>query len=207
MRFPFRRDVPIAQPEWLVVGLGNPGAEYAGTRHNLGFRVVELLAQRHGVRLNRKLPGCPPGIARAVAAGAGSIEEAAVVLAQPQTYMNLSGRAVAPLARFLGRSPERVLVVYDDMDLPPGRIRVRSGGGAGGHNGIRSLIGSLQTQEFPRVRIGVGRPAPGEAIDHVLSGFSQEERPVIDQAIPAAADAVETILRDGLEAAMNRYNP
>src|SRR5262249_27539413 len=105
------------------------------------------------------------------------------------------------------RPPERILVVYDEMDLPLGRIRVRSGGGAGGHNGIRSLIASLQTQEFPRIRIGVGRPAPRAATDHLLSGFTPPELPVIEDAVPTAADAVEAVLRDGLEAAMNRYNP
>lgn len=197
MAFRVRRAEPELPPEWLVVGLGNPGAEYSGTRHNVGFRVVDRLAEEHRARLKRE---------GQASLGSGRIAEAAVVLVKPLTFMNLSGRAVAPLARRHSLPPERVLVVYDDMDLPLGRLRVRARGGSGGHNGIRSLSDSLQSQEFPRVRIGVGRPSESDAVDHVLSGFDRDELPVIDAAIATAVEAVQLIVREGVEAAMNRYN-
>jgi len=198
VRFFRRQPSPVAVPEWLIVGLGNPGGEYSGTRHNVGFRVVDrLAAERSGSWSRRE---------RQAATCSVEIAEQPALLVKPLTFMNLSGRAVAPLARRHNLQPERILVVYDEMDLPTGRLRVRPSGSAGGHKGVRSLIESLQSQEFPRIRIGVGRPA-GEAIDHVLSRFSREELPVIEEAIERAVEAVETFMRDGLEAAMNRYNP
>jgi PTH1 family peptidyl-tRNA hydrolase len=197
VRFSFSRRPPAARAEWLVAGLGNPGPEYAGTRHNVGFRVVDRLAAGGGIGLRHR-----EGQAFT---GTGQVAGAPVLIVKPRTFMNLSGRAVGPLARRSGLPPERVLVVFDDMDLPIGRIRIRPHGGAGGHGGVRSLIDALQSQAFPRVRVGVGRPA-GDAVDHVLSGFSPEELPIIEEAIARATEAVEMILRCGLEAAMNRFN-
>ncbi len=195
MRFRFSRQ-PELPPDWLVVGLGNPGPEYHGTRHNVGFQVVERLADASGLKWRRE---------RQASLARGEVAGRTALLAKPLTYMNLSGRAVGPLARQHNLPLERVLIVFDDMDLPLGRMRLRPGGGAGGHNGIRSLIDSFRSQEFPRIRLGVGRPAE-EAIDHVLSRFSQAELPVIEEALARTVEAVESILRDGLEAAMNRYN-
>jgi PTH1 family peptidyl-tRNA hydrolase len=196
VRFSFSRG-PGTEPEWLIAGLGNPGAEYSGTRHNVGFRVADRLAESHRIRLRRE---------RQASLGHGTIAGVAVLLVKPLTFMNLSGRVVGPLARRHLLSPARILVVYDELDLPLGRIRLRASGSAGGHNGIKSIIHALQSQEFPRIRIGVGRPPQGDAIDHVLSGFNRDELPIIEAAIPRAAEAVEAILSDGIEAAMNRFN-
>ncbi|MCB8932573.1 MAG: aminoacyl-tRNA hydrolase [Chthonomonadaceae bacterium] len=187
----FRRKPKEAiQPEWLIVGLGNPGAEYARTRHNVGFEVVEELSRRHRIKLDR-------GRNRALV-GIGRIRGVAVGLVKPLTFMNLSGQSVAPLARQLGVPIDRIAVVADDLDLPVGQVRYRPRGGSGGHNGHKSLIQMLGTQEYPRLRIGIGRP--GDAtIEHVLSRFEPEERAEIDKAIAACADAVEELLADGLE--------
>jgi PTH1 family peptidyl-tRNA hydrolase len=200
MRFPsFRKSAPAVPPCWLIVGLGNPGPEYRNTRHNVGFRVIECLAERHRIDAGR-------GERRALV-GRGSIRGTAVLLVRPVTFMNLSGEAVGPLMRHYSLSPAHVLVVHDDMDLPTGRVRVRPGGGAGGHNGLRSLIQHLGTEEFPRVKIGVGRPHSGAAgIDHVLGKFGRGEGEIISEAIERAADAVEVVLAEGLTAAMNRFN-
>lgn len=181
----------------LIVGLGNPGRDYAGTRHNVGFDVIDLLAKRYKTRVLRRM-------GRALIART-TIADQEVILAKPQTFMNLSGEAVAHIARREKIDPADILVVYDDMALPLGKIRIRPGGSAGGHNGMKSIIYRLGTQEFPRLRVGIGS-ARCEAIDHVLSRFSRAERKIADEAIMDAADAVEMILSDGLEAAMNRYN-
>lgn len=183
----------------LIVGLGNPGLEYARTRHNAGFMCLETLATRHGLRFGR-------GRANADLVS-GVIAGQAVVLARPQTYMNDSGRSVGELVRFYGVALPDLLVVYDELDLPFGQLRLRGGGSAGGHNGMRSIIAHLHSQEFPRLRIGIGRP-PGRLPTerYVLSLFSLEEREVLPTILDAAADAVQVWLRDGLTRAMNRYN-
>jgi PTH1 family peptidyl-tRNA hydrolase len=187
--------------ELLVVGLGNPGAEYAGTRHNAGADVVELLAKRHGERLKR-------GKERALVAEV-RIDGRRVALAFPQTYMNDSGLAVAPLVRRFGIADEleRLVVVHDELDLPVGRMKVKVGGGLAGHNGLKSIKAHLHTDGFTRIRIGIGKP-PGRAqgADHVLKAPSKTERAELAVVIEEAADAVELILREGTAAAMNRYN-
>ena len=181
----------------LIVGLGNPGREYAATRHNVGFEVVDALAKRCRTRILRRMGRAL--IARTTVAGTE------VILAKPQTFMNLSGEAVAYIARRERIEPPDILVIYDDMDLPVGKIRIRPAGSSGGHKGVQSIINHLHTQEFPRVRIGIGS-TDRDAIKHVLSRFNRRERAVINEAVRTAADAVEMILSDGIEAAMNVYN-
>ncbi|WP_334141381.1 aminoacyl-tRNA hydrolase [Rhabdothermincola sp.] len=184
----------------LVVGLGNPGREYAGTRHNVGFDVVELLASRHGGRFRRTRQRAR--VAEVL------IEGRRVVLAEPQTYMNLSGEAVAPLVRHHGIDDlHRLVVVHDELDLPVGRLKVKVGGGLAGHNGLRSIRAHLHSAEFVRVRIGVGKPPDKErGADHVLQRASRSERAALDEAVREAADAVEVILAEGPQAAMTRFN-
>lgn len=178
------------------MGLGNPGRRYRGTRHNVGFRVVELLARRWGVSFREE-----GKVEVAQARVAGQV----VLLAKPLTYMNLSGEAVAELVRRRGIATDQVLVVYDDMDLPTGTLRVRARGSAGGHRGMASVLEALGTLEVPRVRVGIGRPE-ADAVDHVLSRFSPQEEPVVAEAVERAAEAVETALAEGIERAMDRFN-
>lgn len=183
----------------LVVGLGNPGDEYTRTRHNVGAEVVELLARRHGGKLHGS-----KGRARSDDVRIGSKR---VELAIPLTYMNDSGEAVGALARRLGIEPAQIVIVHDELDLAPAVLRVKVGGGLAGHNGLRSIKQHLHTDEFMRVRIGVGKPPSKErGADHVLSRVSKREREAMDVTIEEAADAVEMIASDGVDAAMNRYN-
>jgi peptidyl-tRNA hydrolase, PTH1 family len=185
--------------ELLVVGLGNPGAEYARTRHNVGAEVVELLAKRHGARLKK-------GKERALADEV-QIAGRRVALAIPLTYMNDSGDALRLLARRYGVGTEQIVVVHDELDLPVATLRVKSGGGLAGHNGLRSIKSHLHSDAFQRVRIGVGKPVSKErGADHVLNKFSKRERAEVDVTIEQAADAVEAIVADGVDAAMNRFN-
>jgi PTH1 family peptidyl-tRNA hydrolase len=189
---------PQAPVRHLIVGLGNPGAEYAGTRHNVGYMVVELLSQRHRIPIKTARHGSR--------LGEGTIQDVPVALVKPLTFMNLSGRAVAPLLNRHSLVPESLIVVYDDADLPVGKIRLRARGSAGGHGGLKSIIGSIGSSEFPRVRIGIGRSSDGDLIEHVLTRFGAADREPIQQAIERAADAVECALAHGFEAAMNRFN-
>ncbi len=182
----------------LVVGLGNPGAKYANTRHNVGFMVVDRLARRVGIGLTKRQCNALTAL--------GTISGQRVCLAKPQTYMNLSGDAVACLARFFKVSPADLLVVYDDRDLPLGRVRLREKGSAGGQRGMESIIAALGTSDFPRLRIGIGRPAEVDAVDHVLGSFSAEERPLIEAALDRAVEAVEGVLSEGVDWAMNSFN-
>lgn len=183
----------------MVVGLGNPGPEYARTRHNVGFQVLEVLAQRYrlvfGAREHQAL------VAPWTFAGQD------VLLVMPMTYMNLSGKAVAPLVRTYGVTPADLLVVYDDLDLPFGVLRMRPKGGAGGHKGVASVIDHLGTSEFPRLRVGIGRP-PGrmDPAEYVLSPFTEEEEEVMQRVREEAADAVEMWVRWGAEKAMSWVN-
>lgn len=183
----------------LVVGLGNPGEEYSKTRHNVGAEVVEILARRHGGKLRKQKER---SLTDEVNVGGKRM-----ALAVPLTYMNLSGEAVAPLVRRYGVEPAQLVVVQDEMDFELGRLQVKNGGGLAGHNGLKSIVAHLHTQDFVRVRIGIGKP-PGQrqGADHVLRRFSKTERKEIDVALEEAADAVELILADGVEVAMNRVN-
>jgi PTH1 family peptidyl-tRNA hydrolase len=183
----------------LVVGLGNPGDEYARTKHNVGAEVVGLLAERHGGTLRK-------GKERALA-GEVHIEGRRVALAVPLTFMNDSGESVRLLVRRYGVEPDQLVVVHDELDLPVATLRVKSGGGLAGHNGLRSIKSHLHSGDFQRVRIGVGKPGTKEqGADHVLSRFSKRDRAEIDVTIAEAADAVEMIVRDGIDAAMNQWN-
>jgi PTH1 family peptidyl-tRNA hydrolase len=183
----------------LIVGLGNPGPRYQHTRHNVGFAVVSLLGERH--RITGKSQGSS-------IVGSGTIVDTPVVLAQPTTYMNDSGRAVAQLLRkYQNVGAEDLMVVVDQMDLPTAALRIRSKGSAGGHNGLKSIIAALGTNEFPRMWIGVGRPPPAmDPIDHVLTRFRPEEKDAIEVAITTAADAVEYWIAYGIDETMNRFN-
>ena len=179
-----------------IVGLGNPGREYAGTRHNIGFDVVDEVARRWNVQLRPW---------RSVA-DVVVVSTRGAVLVEPQTFMNLSGDAVSRLSAFHKLMPEDVLVVVDEVQLPVGRLRARRSGSAGGHNGLKSVIQHLGT-EFPRLRIGIGRGDPTwDLADHVLSRFARDERDTVADAVNRAADAVELFVEDGLEAVMSRFN-
>jgi peptidyl-tRNA hydrolase, PTH1 family len=184
----------------LVVGLGNPGDEFHKTRHNLGAEVVEKLAARHDGRLRK-------GKERALVTEV-RIEGRRVALAVPLTYMNDSGLAVRALARrFSVDDPTHIVIVHDELDLPPAALKVKAGGGLAGHNGLRSIVQHLKTDEFLRVRLGVGKPVSKErGADHVLNRFGKRERSEIEVTLEDAADAVEMIVTDGVEAAMTKYN-
>jgi PTH1 family peptidyl-tRNA hydrolase len=193
-------DVPVTnESPTLIVGLGNPGAEYAAHRHNVGFRVVQMLAHTHGLAFSRRR-----GKARVAE---GQIAGRRVILAQPRTFMNLSGKAVGKLSRAFDVPPEHILVVYDDLDLPLGRLRLRSEGGSGGHRGMRSIIDKLGTQSFPRLRVGIDRP-PGrmDPADYVLQPFANDEEPIISEVLEQAVAAIECWLEEGIVAAMDRFN-
>jgi PTH1 family peptidyl-tRNA hydrolase len=179
-----------------IVGLGNPGAEYEGTRHNVGFEVVDELARRWNVRLRSWKS----------AATLARVPGQDALLAAPKTFMNLSGEAVHRIGAFYQIEPSDILIVVDDVNLPLGRLRLRPSGSAGGHNGLKSVIEHVGTG-FPRLRIGVGRGDPNwDLADHVLSRFGSEERKAVADAIGRAADAVEMFIADGVESAMNRFN-
>ena len=185
---------------WILVFLGNPGKKYAGSRHNVGFMTAQVLEKRLGVRVDRLR-------FKALTAQA-TLGGEKVLLMKPQTYMNLSGDAVKPAAAFYKVPAEHVLVVSDDVSLPTGKLRIRASGSAGGHNGLKSIIARLGTDAFPRVKIGVGAPPNKEydLADWVLSGFHGQDAAEIESATERAADALETILSEGVERAMNRFN-
>ena len=183
----------------LVAGLGNPGEQYRSSRHNVGFMVIDVLGKDLGIDVTAC--ECEALV------GHGRIEGEEVILVKPSTYMNRSGLAVKALVERYELSPGSVIIVYDDMDLEPGRIRIRPKGGPGSHNGMKSVIDLLGTGEFPRVRIGIGRPGPLEdPVDYVLGMFTKDELPIIREAVHNAARAVAMIIGEGLDSAMNRFN-
>jgi len=185
----------------LVIGLGNPGSEFAGTRHNVGADAVHELSRRHGTGRLRPAKGQRSTVEEV------RMDGKRVVLAVPTTYMNDSGAAVAPLVRRYGiEEPERLVIVHDELDLPPGGFQVKSGGGLAGHNGLRSVKAHLHSEDFVRIRIGIGKPRAGPGADHVLDRPSRRDRELLDTTTAMAADAVEAIAATSVAAAMNRFN-
>ena len=191
----------------LIVGLGNPGLFYSNNRHNIGFMCARHIGREHGIKFDKK-----QGQSRT---GSGEIEGQKVTLARPQIYMNNSGEAVSLLLKRLKITPGDLIIIHDDLDLPVGKIRIRYGGGSGGHKGIESIVAHTGSREFYRIRVGIGRPSEmegidtdkgGAVIDHVLSGFTHDEKKVIKKVIPNVSEAVACLITEGLEAAMNRYN-
>ncbi len=198
MRLPWRRGDRASSLDLLVVGLGNPGREHARHRHNVGWMVVEELARRHGASWKAKFSGQVTEL---------RIDGHRVALLKPETFMNESGRSVGAAARFYKLEPDAVLVVHDEIDLDPGRLQARRGGGLAGHNGLRSIAAHLGTQDFLRLRVGVGRPGRGDPrppADYVLSPFTAEED--AETLVARAADAVETLDAEGLEHAQAKFN-
>jgi PTH1 family peptidyl-tRNA hydrolase len=186
-------------PNTLIVGLGNPGLEYSATRHNMGFLCLDRLATKHRLRFTGKR-------AKSVLAR-GAISGHDVALAKPQTYMNLSGESVRELLRIYGMPTKSLLVVYDDVDLPVGTVRLRERGGPGTHNGMRSIVDEIGSADFPRLRIGVGMPTDGQNLaDYVLGLPSPDERTTLDEALDRSVEAIETVARRGIGAAMNQFN-
>jgi PTH1 family peptidyl-tRNA hydrolase len=196
--------VPAAD-RWLIVGLGNPGPEYSHNRHNVGYWVVNRLARLNDITIKAK---------SLATIGSGEVRGVEVVLLKPRTYMNLSGNAVGPAMKQNGISPQHVVIIYDELDLPMGRIRIKANGGSGGHNGIKSIIGAVGSSDFPRIRIGIGRPhvdgEPTWESEHVspwvLGNPTPEQAKTLQDAVSRTCDAVEMMLVEGVEAAMNRYN-
>lgn len=198
--------MPSLSPDaWLIVGLGNPGPAYSHNRHNVGYWCINRLGRRHQIR---------PKTRRLCTIGEGAIEGQPVVLAKPRTYMNRSGHALSALLKHYQVQPQRLLVVCDDLDLPLGKLRLRPRGGHAGHKGLQSIIAAIGTRDFPRLRIGIGRPQlhgqpltdPDVIAVYVLSDPTPAERAVLEQAVAQAAEALEVLLREGLAAAMNRCN-
>jgi len=183
----------------LIVGLGNPGREHAGNRHNIGCRVADRFASAHDLRFRRRQNDA--------LVAPGSIGDARVIVAKPQTFMNLSGRAVQPLIKFYKVPLDRVLVIFDDLDLPFGALRLRERGSAGGHNGMKSIVERLGSDDFPRLRVGIGRP-PGrmDPAAYVLRDFDTTEEAELGALIERAASAIDTFVADGIGAAMNKFN-
>ena len=193
----FQKKIPVT---WLIVGLGNPGGKYEETRHNVGFMVADELGERGKFSIQK--------VKYHALTNTATIGGQGALVMKPTTYMNLSGEAVGEAARFYKIAPSRVLVISDDVDLPLGKLRIRTGGSAGGHNGLKSIIQHLGTDQFPRLKVGVGgKPHPDyDMADWVLGKFQGEDKKVMDEAVQRAADAVECFLRDGPQKAMNRFN-
>lgn len=183
----------------VIIGLGNPGMKYAGTRHNIGFDTVTALADKYNIKINnKKFNGL---------IGDGFIGGEKVLLVQPQTYMNLSGECVGQISDFFKIEPENLIVICDDINLDTGRLRIRAKGSAGGHNGLKNIIAHLGTEAFPRIRVGVGEKTEGwDLADYVLARFSKDDEPVMREAIKNAVGAVETWISDDIGTAMNRFN-
>lgn len=182
----------------IIAGLGNPGKEYENTKHNVGFLTIDILAEKYDIKVNKiKFKGL---------VGEGMIGSEKVILVKPQTYMNLSGQCIREIAAFYKIDMEDLVIIYDDIDLPMGNLRIRKKGSAGTHNGMRSIIYDLQDDGFPRVRVGIGGERKGDLANYVISGFSGDDRELIKEAIVKAADAVACLVTDGIDRAMVDYN-
>lgn len=182
----------------IIAGLGNPGKEYENTKHNVGFLTIDILAEKYDIKVNKiKFKGL---------VGEGMIGTEKVILVKPQTYMNLSGQCIREIVAFYKLDMEDLVVIYDDIDLPMGNLRIRKKGSAGTHNGMRSIIYDLQDDGFPRVRVGIGGERKGNLANYVISGFSGDDRKLIEEAIVKAADAVACLVEDGIDRAMVDYN-
>lgn len=182
----------------LIVGLGNPGTEYERTRHNVGWMVLDAFAKKFRIELNKH--------EKSAMTGTGRVAGGSVMLAKPLTYMNLSGDAVRLLMNAYLDSPQDLIIVYDDIDLPLGKLRIRQNGSAGTHNGMRSIISEIRTENFPRLRVGIGGPGDAKLRDHVLDEFNGDEQPVVDRAIERSVDALVLFARGDLKRAMNSFN-
>lgn len=184
---------------YLIIGLGNPEEEYAKTRHNMGFDVINQIAEQNKIEISKKKFDA--------LYGTGVIEKEKVILLKPQTYMNLSGQAVRKWMDFYKLQKEDIILIYDDMDIEPGKIKVRKQGGPGGHNGMKSVIQQIGTEEFTRIRIGIGRPNhETDKINYVIGKTSEEEQKILKQGVNQAVKAVESIIQNGVDQAMNQYN-
>lgn len=182
---------------YVIAGLGNPGKKYENTRHNIGFITLDFLAERHDIKINK--------IKHKALVGEGRISGQKVLLVKPQTYMNLSGEALREVMDYYKVDMEDMIVIYDDIDLPAGSVRIRKKGSAGTHNGMRSIVQHLGT-DFPRIRMGIGNDRKGDLVNFVLGGFSKEDREVLEPAVERAALSIECYVEEGIEKAMNKYN-
>jgi PTH1 family peptidyl-tRNA hydrolase len=182
---------------WVIAGLGNPGKKYSRTRHNIGFMVLEEVARRHAIDLKAR---------KGYRIGKGSINAHPLLLVEPLLYMNLSGPVIKKILRRFSFAPEHLIVIYDDLDIQIGNLKIKKKGSSGGHKGIESIIQHISSQEFIRVKVGIGRAEGIPAEDYVLSKFKKREIPIIKEMVYTAADAVDTIVTDGIERAMNRFN-
>lgn len=184
---------------YLIVGLGNPEEEYAKTRHNMGFDVINKLAENQEIKINKNKFNS--------LYGSGIIEGEKVILIKPQTFMNLSGTAIREFKNFYKVNSENIIVIYDDLDIQPGIIKIRKKGGAGTHNGMKSVVKELGTEDFPRIRIGIGTPEyKNDLLNYILTKIPEEQYKILERSIIAASDAIPTIIRNGIDIAMNQYN-
>lgn len=183
---------------FLIVGLGNPESDYANTRHNMGFNVINKISEKYDISVSRnKFKGL---------CGSGEIEGKKVMLLKPQTFMNLSGESVKEAADFYKISPEDILIIYDDIDLKPGTIRIRKSGGPGTHNGMKSIINNLLSEKFPRIRVGIGKPHNGDLIEFVLGAIDDADKSKLQDGVELAVKAVEVYLKENIDIAMNKFN-
>lgn len=184
---------------YLIAGLGNPSRTYEGTRHNIGFTIIDVIGNKFGIDVTTKK--------HKALVGRGIIDGMRVILAKPQTYMNLSGESIREIADFYKIEPENIIIIYDDISLDVGQLRIRKKGSAGGHNGIKNIIAHLGTQEFPRIKVGIGnKPEGWDLADYVLSKYSKAEQEALEEASEGVIGAVKLMLMDDIEAAMNKYN-
>lgn len=183
---------------FVIAGLGNPGKKYENTRHNMGFITIDQLAEKHNIKVDK--------LKFKALVGEGRIAGQKVLLVKPQTYMNLSGDAISQVMNFYKLAPEKLIVIYDDLDIETGSLRIRKFGSAGTHNGMRSVVRCLGSDRFPRIRLGIGNNSNGDLVNYVIGGFSKSEVPELEKAVTNAVLAIETILSDGIDLAMNKYN-